>query len=337
MTAFGVMLPSFASGDHPLSPPALRQLSRRIESLGFDSIWAIDHFLPAPMYARTWMDPFLTLTFVAANTTRVKVGPCVLVLPLRNPVHVARDAAALNWLSGERLVLGVGAGWNPIEFEASQVSRSERGRRTDESIEILRRLLSGRSAAYSGKYFRFPELRIEPQPNRPPPIWVGGGSQPRGPGSTGDTASVPESVIVRVANADGWISPSTSTPVLIESDWARIVAAARAAGRDPAGIMFAHMNSFHLVDTDDPELAHREQRDVFERYLGRGRPWEFARECYLVGSLDDVVTALRRRIEIGIRYFILGPIVSEPRDVERQLELLVAKVIPAIAALRPAS
>jgi probable F420-dependent oxidoreductase len=333
LTAFGVMLPSFASGTHRLGPAALSHLSRRIEALGFDSIWAIDHFLAAPMYGQTWMDPLLTLTFVAANTSKVKVGTGVLVLPLRNPVHVARDVAALRWLSEDRFILGVGAGWNPLEFEASQVSRSERGRRTDESLDVLRLLLSGQRTSYEGRYFRFPEILIEPAAERPPPIWVGGGSQPPGRGSTGESLTAPDAVIHRIAAADGWIAPSTSTPDLIAADWARIQAAASATRGDASKIVFAHMNAFHLVDTDDRERAHAEQKKAFARYLGPARPWKFARECYLVGSLGDVVDAICGRIAIGVRYFILGPIVSDVRELERQLELLVTKVIPAFAEL----
>ena len=337
MTRFGVMLPSFAGGMHRLDGPRLGDLCRRIEALGFDSIWAIDHFLAAPMYGQAWIDPMVTLTYAAAHTSRVKLGTGVLVLPLRNPVHVAKDVAALRWLSGDRFILGVGAGWNPLEFAASGIPRTERGSRTDESLEALRLLLAGRAASHEGEHFRFPEITVQPAADGPPPIWVGGGSQPQALGSAGETARAPSSVIRRIARADGWISPSTATPDLIAGDWARIMDAAEQLGRDAAGIVFAHMNSFHLVDTDDREQALGEQRRAFAGYLGQARPWEFARTCYLVGSLQDVVDAIRRRMALGVRYFILGPIVSGARELDEQLELLVSRVIPSLAQPSPAA
>jgi probable F420-dependent oxidoreductase len=328
--SFGVMLPSFASSGR-LDASGLRRCRHIIEELGFDSIWAIDHFVSAPMYGQTWLDPLLTLTFVAATTVRVKVGTAVLVLPLRNPVHVARDVAAMQLLSDNRFILGVGAGWNPLEFAVSQVSRAERGRRTDESIEVLRLLLSGRPVRHDGEFFQFPEVSIQPAPDRPPSIWVGGGSQPQARGSTAESVVAPQSVIRRIAAADGWIAPSTSPPHLIAADWIRIQAAVSELGRDPASVVFAHMNSFHLVDTDDRDRAHSEQQQAFERYLGPARPWDFARQCYLLGSLDDVIAAIRRRLAMGVTYFILGPVISDVDEVSNQLKLLRSRVLPAVA------
>jgi len=331
VTTFGVMLPSFAGSARRLDASELVHLCRQIEALGFDSIWAIDHFLSGPMYGQTWLEPLLTLTFVAAHTSRVKVGTGVLALPLRSPVHVARDVSTLRMLSVDRFILGVGAGWNPLEFAASQVSRRERGGRTDEGIDVLRRLLSGQPASNDGRYYTFPEIMIQPAFSQPPPIWIGGGSQPQVRGTTGESIAAPETVIRRIAAADGWISPSTSTPELITADWNRVQQVLRALGRDPASVVFAHMNSFHLVDTNDRAKAHDEQKRAFTSYLGAGRPWEFARMSYLVGGLDDVVAAIRRRTAIGIRYFILGPITADPRELDQQLRLLHSKVLPAVA------
>jgi probable F420-dependent oxidoreductase len=325
------MLPSFAGNIPRLDATALRQACHQIEALGFDSIWAIDHFLSAPMYGQTWLDPLLTLTFAAANTSRVRIGTAVLVLPLRNPVHVARDVATLQLLSDQRLVLGVGAGWNPIEFSASQISRSERGRRTDESIEVLRMLLSGQPTSHDGTYFRFPEITIEPVALQPTPIWVGGGSQPQTQGSTAESLVAPSAVIRRIAAADGWIAPSTSPPAFIAADWTRIQSAAEEMGRDPRSIVFAHMNSFHLVDTKDRSRAHQEQKRAFTQYLGAARPWEFALQCYLVGTLEDVISSIRQRIAMGVTYFILGPITADVDELSHQLELLTSKVLPAVA------
>jgi probable F420-dependent oxidoreductase len=327
---FGVMLPSFSSGGSRPTASNLREACEQIESLGFDSIWAIDHFLPTPVYGQSWLDPLLTLAFVAAHTHRVRIGTGVLVLPWRNPVLVAKEVATLQLLSDNRFILGVGVGWNPLEFQALQVPRSERGPRSDESIEVLRLLLSGASTSYAGPRVQFPEITIEPASAAPPQVWVGGGSQPAVEGSTDKGTRAPEAVMRRIAAADGWISPSTSPPALIAADWARIRSTARAAGRNPDSIVFAHMNSFHLVDTQDRHQAWQEQEQAYGRYLGRQRSWEFAKAVYLLGSLDDVVASIKERVALGVRYFLLGPVTADPPQLSQQLQLLASKIIPAI-------
>ncbi|PZR86760.1 MAG: hypothetical protein DLM67_23350 [Candidatus Nephthysia bennettiae] len=326
-----MMLPSFAGGASRMTSSGLREACQEIESLGFESIWAIDHFLPSPAYGQSWLDPLLTLSFVAASTVRVRIGTGVLVLPLRNPVLVAKEVATLQHLSDGRFILGVGAGWNPLEFEALQVPRTERGLRSDENIDVLRLLLSGAAVRYQGSRVRFPEIAIEPMLTAPPEIWVGGGSQPAVQGSTESRRQAPDSVIRRIASADGWISPSTSTPALIAADWARIQSTASAIGRDPASITFAHMNSLHLVDTADRDKALLDQERAFARYLGKQRAWEFAKQAYLVGSLDDVVSGIQERIRLGVRHFILGPITAQQPELNHQLRLLASRVLPALA------
>jgi probable F420-dependent oxidoreductase len=324
------MLPSFAGSARRLTSSGLREVCQEIESLGFGSIWAIDHFLPSPAYGQSWLDPLLTLAFVAASTVRVRIGTGVLVLPLRHPVLVAKEVATLQLLCDGRFILGVGAGWNPLEFEALQVPRGERGLRSDENIDVLRLLLGGQKAGYQGSRFRFPEIAIEPALAAPPEIWVGGGSQPAVQGSTESRQQAPDSVIRRIAAADGWISPSTSTPALIAEDWARIQSAASSMGRDPDSITFAHMNSFHLVDTTDRDKALLDQERAFARYLGNERSWEFAKKAYLVGSLDDVVSGIRERLRLGVRHLILGPITAQQPELSQQLRLLASKVLPAL-------
>jgi len=287
----------------------------------------IDHFLAAPVYGQTWLDALLTLGYAAAQTSRVKLGTAILVAPLRNPVLLAKEVATLQFLSGERLSLGVGAGWNPLEFDAVQVPRRERGRRTDDIVEILRLLLGRPSASFEGRYYRFPEVAVEPLPTAPPPIWIGGGPQLAAEGSSEPNERAAERVVRRIAASDGRIAPSTAGPELLAATWTRIRRAARELGRDPAALTFCQHQYVHVVDTADRERAYAEQRRAFAPFVGARRPWSYVERAYLVGSTDDVVCKLRERAAAGATHFILAPVTSDPRELERQLDLLTTRVL----------
>ena len=149
----GIYLPSFAYPEDGIDhAERLRTWITRAEALGFDSLWVTDHMLRArEMYRRPWLEPLLTLAFAASLTRRVLLGPGVLLLPLRQPVMLAKELASLQALAGGRLILGAGTGWFPPEFAAVGAQRSERGQRTDETLEIVRRLLAGETVTYAGQ------------------------------------------------------------------------------------------------------------------------------------------------------------------------------------------
>jgi probable F420-dependent oxidoreductase len=122
------------------------------------------------------LDPLTVLTFVAGVTNRVGLGTNVLIVPYRHPLILANETASLDVLSGGRFILGVGAGWNEEEFSALGMSVRERGRRTDEALEAMKRLWAGGPATYQGRYYSFAGARlgIVPQTEGGPPILVGG-------------------------------------------------------------------------------------------------------------------------------------------------------------------
>jgi len=118
-----------------------------------------------------------TLSFAAAVTTRVGLGTSVLVLPLRQPVVVAKQLATVDVLSGGRLLLGVGAGWLLEEFDACNVEYRKRGDLTDEAIAVLRACWASAPASFSGPTVSFTDLKVQPLPGRHIPLWVGGVSE----------------------------------------------------------------------------------------------------------------------------------------------------------------
>lgn len=150
-----------------MAPERLVELAIAAEELGYGTAWLPDHLLPPGEFGSTYggvYEPLVTIGYLAARTTRIRFGTSVLVLPMRSPYVVAKQAATLHRLSGERLVLGIGAGWDASEFASVGATFEDRGRRTDESLAIIRDLFAGKDR---GGVF-------EPKLRGPLPIMIGG-------------------------------------------------------------------------------------------------------------------------------------------------------------------
>src|SRR5512143_3793785 len=152
---FGVFLPSYIwEGDGPERARGIREFARAVEGLGFDSLFITDHLLAARrFYSVSWLEPLAALAVAAGATERVRLGTSILILPLRNPVMLAKELATLQFLSGNRVILGAGVGWNDAEYEAVGVQKSERGKRSDEILDMLVPLLEGETLTYHGRYY----------------------------------------------------------------------------------------------------------------------------------------------------------------------------------------
>lgn len=164
MVELQVVLPDESAA---MAPERLVELAIAAEELGYGTAWLPDHLLPPGEFGSTYggvYEPLVTIGYLAARTSRIRFGTSVLVLPLRSPYVVAKQAATLHRLSGERIVLGLGAGWAAEEFAAVGTPFEERGRRTDESLAIIRDLFEGRDR---GGVF-------EPALRAPLPLMIGG-------------------------------------------------------------------------------------------------------------------------------------------------------------------
>src|SRR3990170_8516713 len=228
---FGVFLPSYIwAGDGPERARGIKAFARAVEDLGFDSLFITDHLLAAKrFYSVSFLEPLAALAVVAGATERVRLGTSILIMPLRNPVILAKELATLQFLSENRVVLGAGVGWNEIEYEAVGVHKSERGKRTDEMLDIMVPLLEGETVTYHGRYYSVDDVFIEPRTSQRPEIWIGGGSQLADPKSP-DLPRFVESVKARTVKADGWIPRPTCPPQDIARDWDELQTAMRAAG-----------------------------------------------------------------------------------------------------------
>jgi probable F420-dependent oxidoreductase len=167
-------------------PSAVRLIGKAVEDLGFDHLLAYDHVLGAVHTGRTplltgpyterdpFHDPFVMFAYLAATTQRIGFATGVLVLPQRQTALVARQAADVDLLSGGRLRLGVGIGWNYVEYEALGQEFHARGARQEEQIKLLRRLFTEPVVDFSGRFDRVDRAALMPKPSRSIPIWLGG-------------------------------------------------------------------------------------------------------------------------------------------------------------------
>ena len=171
-----MILPNYGEGS---SPDGIRRAAEAAEELGFDSVWTTEHILvgreAVNPYGRVY-DPLVTLGWIAGWTERVKLGTSIVLVPLHNPMHLAKQVATLQELSGGRVTLGVGMGWHRDEFEFLGVEFAGRGRRGDEAIRVLRALWSG-ERDFEGRFWSFRDATAEPHPSPQPEIWVGGSSE----------------------------------------------------------------------------------------------------------------------------------------------------------------
>jgi len=228
----GVVFPQTEIGN---DPAAIRDYGQAAEQLGYTHVLAYEHVLGAhpdrlaglgfrPPYTHEtpFHEPFVLFGFLAGVTRSIELVTGILVLPQRQTALVAKQAAAVDVLSGGRLRLGVGIGWNDAEFEALGERFRNRGRRIEEQIAVLRRLWTEPLVDFEGRYHRLRRVGINPLPlQRPIPVWMGGMAEP---------------VLQRVARiADGWLPQFRPGPRAAET-LDRLRGYVRDAGRRPEDV-----------------------------------------------------------------------------------------------------
>jgi probable F420-dependent oxidoreductase len=224
----GVVFPQVEIGP---DPRAIADYAQAVEALGYTHILVFDHVLGANperpggwkgpyTYRHAFHEPFVLFGFLAAATQRIGLVTGILILPQRQSALVAKQAAAVDVLSAGRLRLGVGVGWNAVEFESLGEDFSNRGKRVEEQITLMRALWTEDLVTFRGQWHRVSDAGINPLPvQRPIPIWMGGESEP---------------VMRRAARlADGWMPhfrPGPEAQAVVD----RLHGLVREAGRDPA-------------------------------------------------------------------------------------------------------
>jgi probable F420-dependent oxidoreductase len=167
----------FPQGEIEAHPVVIRDFAQTVEGLGFDYLMVYDLVIDtrSDEPPAAWQEPFTLLSYLAGVTEQLELATGVVVLPSRQAVLVAKQAAALDLLSGGRLRLGVSVGWNQIEYQAMGTDFEDRGARIEEQIKLMRRLWTESFVSFSGEYHTLEEVGIYPRPaDRTVPIWMGG-------------------------------------------------------------------------------------------------------------------------------------------------------------------
>jgi probable F420-dependent oxidoreductase len=230
------------------TPENLAHVARRAEQLGYHSLWTFQRLL-SPVDAgwgetyRSVHDPVASLAYLAALTSRIRLGVAVINLPFVAPVVLAKQLATVDLLSGGRLDAGLGNGWADEEFAATGASKRGQGGRADEFIELLKRLWTEDVVAYQGSFYQVPRMRMEPKPGqRPhPPILLGAGAEP---------------ALRRAGRlCNGWVSSSRADLRQLGASVRVVRAAAEQAGRDPAALRFVCRGSVKVRPAGSPQRA----------------------------------------------------------------------------------
>ena len=212
------------------------ELVRLAERVGFDSAWVSEHHGSSDGYLPTLL---AMLAAFAAVTERIELGTGVVLTPLHDPLRLAEDAAVVDQLSGGRLILGIGNGWREEEFRMFGASRAQRGARTEETIEVLRRAWTGRRFSFEGQTLRYDRVKVTPPPARPggPPILLGGYDR---------------KAVVRAGRlADGYVTDETGADE-VRTNLELVAEGANGVGRDPNDLIVVLLRNAFAWRGGDP-------------------------------------------------------------------------------------
>jgi probable F420-dependent oxidoreductase len=291
MARIGVQLPEV---ERDVGWPEYASMARAAEEVGFDSIWLGDHYL----YRENGWEggPWEAWTFLAglaAVTERVRLGPLVACLNYHNPAVLAKTAATVDELSGGRLTLGVGAGWNRTEFDAFGIPFDHRASRFEESFEIMRRLLDRERVTFQGRFHQVRDAVLLPRPARRPPLMVG---------SAGER--VLAATLPHVDTWNTWYDWYGNTPDGFSAKLREIDQACGRAGRDPASLERSACVLVRLGDEgerpDEPGVTPLEG-SLDEIGAGRRRRMAEAGADELIVVLDPITEASIRSLGAVVR------------------------------------
>ena len=293
------------------------EFAQKAEELGFDRITTGEHLMDGNPPRPTLLNiPVMAAAAGATRTLRVMTG--IVIAPLYHPVMLSKLVTSLDLVSKGRLDFGIGVSGQrgtQVEFDALGIPVRTRGRRTDEMLEVMKRLWTEEHVSHQGRFFNFEDVTLVPRPQQQPypPIWVAGRS---------------DAAMRRAAlHGDGWY-PYLFTVRRLRATNETVRKMAADAGRDLAGFHWG-LNQPTAISEDRAEALATAVTHVGQRYVTPERTAEdIAQALCLTGTPQDCIKAIEERIDAGVRDFIFGFLSADAAGLYRQMELVSRQVIP---------
>jgi probable F420-dependent oxidoreductase len=310
---FGIAARNFTAYPEMPDASALVEYGVKMEQLGFDSLWVWDHVLLGVQPNFPIIESLTLLTAVAARTKKIKLGTGILVLPLRNPVMLAKQLSSMDLLSNGRLLMGMASGWYRREFDAVGVPFEKRGKIMDENLEILTRFWTEDMVKGEFTYHKIPAGVMYPKPvQKPrPPILIGG---------------YVDVVLKRAAlSGDGWLT-YFYRPESFAKSWEKIRNFAKEGGKDPDSLLNAAQLPIRIGKSR--AAIESEMMDWL------GKEWDYAswsestKDSAILGTVDECVAQLKEHLAVGTQKIIFVPYKYQPD----QIEIIAREIIPRLKA-----
>ena len=302
---FSISIPQYAR-DSRFDDAAFRGFLRRVEELGlFESAWVQEQVIGAAGS----LAPLQTLTYAAACTDHLRLGCAVFVLPLHNPLHLAKAISSLDCLSHGRVEVGLATGGRGRPFEAFGVDADRPVARFNEALALMKACWTEPEINFDGELWKLRGASMEPKPvQKPhPPVWFGG--------------SAPAGMRRAVRHGDGFMGAGSQTATQFAEQVKVVREELSAQGRDPATFRIGKRVYVHVED--DAGRGRQRMEDALTQHYGRGG-WS---EHILAGPPDACAAGIRAMSEAGAQLILLNPLVDDAQ----QLERLAAEVIPALS------
>ena len=306
---YGLAVENFTSAAKRPDMDELIAYAVRGEELGFGSLWVWDHLFLGSRQPFPCLEALTTLATLATHTRAMTLGTGILVLPIRDPALLAKQAATLNEVSGGRLSLGVAAGWYEREFAATGTPFDKRGKLFERNLEICYRLWGDDEVNGEWDDLRFRRVRMLPKPTPRPQVLIGG---------------YVDRVLRRVATrSDGWLTYFYTAEAFARS-WTKIRDFAAEAGRDPGEL--TNVAQLPICIDSSFEKADRKVGPFLAEYFDTPEWSDATPESAIRGTPEQCAEQLAAHIAVGVRHIALVPYRYEIEQVER----FAAEVLPLL-------
>jgi probable F420-dependent oxidoreductase len=291
--------------DGPVDMEHVRNFVAGAETLGYDSLWLQERILGSFIM----LEPVSLLSYVAAVTTKVRLGTSVILLPLRNPFQLAKSLSSLDCMSGGRVTVGVGLGGGHLGSHEEIFGYSREGRvtRFNESVEIMKLLWTQERASFHGRFWNFDDVSMEPKPVQKPhlPVWFGGHH---------------ENALKRAAKyGNGWMGAGSSSSSAFVRESAMIRKFLGESKRDPA--TFAISKRVYLAVDNDKTRAEARLREWFAR---RYKNAELGPRVSIWGSSEECAEKIQAIVGAGAQHIVFNPMFDETEH----LEICAKEIMP---------